>query len=171
MPHNPVCGTMLRLTSFDYKEPLCESSRVVKGRSRVGVSVERTSGGYKPRVDLPALSSSQPTDHHQINMSSTTPSATTQNSEAPAPVTEAGTVPGATRDDTKIFVGTTHVDPPDFNTSYELKDGFQPSFYGTPAATAAFLADPEAVATAEYMGSEAIRRITSSSDNSTWAEG
>jgi hypothetical protein len=152
------------VTSFDHKEPFCESSRVIKGRSRVGVSVERTSRGYKPRVDLPILSSSQPTTHHQINMSSITPSAPTQSSEAPppvtedaAPVTEAGTVPGATRDDTKIFVGTTHVDPPDFNTSYELKDGFQPSFYGTPAAQAAFFADREAVATAEYMIYEAYK--------------
>jgi hypothetical protein len=150
------------VTTFDRTEPLCESSRVIKGRSRVGVSVERTSRGYKPRVDLPILSSSRPTTHHQINMSSITPSAPTQSSEAPtpvtedaAPVTEAGTVPDATRDDTKIFVGTTHVNPPYSNSSYEITDGFQPSFYGTPAAQAAFLANREAVATAEYMISNA----------------
>ena len=90
-------------------------------------------------------------------MSSTIPSAPTQSSEAPAPVTEAGTVPDTTRNDTKIFVGTTHVNPPYFNSLYEPRGGLEPSFYGTPAATAAFLANPEAVATAEYMGSEAYK--------------
>ena len=98
-----------------------------------------------------------------------TPSAPTQSSEAPppvseapppvseaaAPVTEAGTVPDTTRDDTKIFVGTTHVNPPYFNSSLQPKGGLEPSFYGTPAATAALLADPEAVATAEYIRSKA----------------
>lgn len=108
------------------------------------------SSGYKPRLDLPILSSFSHRTHHQINMPSTSQSA--QNSKVP--VTQAGTVPDGTCNDSKIVVGISSVNPPTHLGSY-LEGGSKVKFYCTSAAKSAFLANPKAVTNAADMATEA----------------
>ena len=84
-------------------------------------------------------------------MPSTTQSA--QNSEAP--VTQAGTVPDGTLDDSKIFVEISSVKPPTRPNYFTLQGGSEVTFYCTPAAKGAFLADPKAVTKAIDIDYEA----------------
>jgi hypothetical protein len=92
------------MTSSDHPDPLYESSWDYKGRSTVGVSVERMSRAYKQRVETNSLLL-------PISLSPTTkmPDRTAQSTNVPA--FEPGTATNNTHND-KVYVNfSTDVDP------------------------------------------------------------
>ena len=113
-------------TTFDHRQPLLESSRDIKGKCKVGVSLERLTRGYKQRFESnsPLLS---------ISLSTTTTMSSNDTRSINAPASDAETIPNNTRNDGTVYM---HL-----RTKYDVRATKPPDFpaemsvFATPSAT------------------------------------